>query len=188
MQPQKRQNDLCSFPRQTIQYHGNPSLYPNQYCWRSWSWMVLWRPARLECKRRKSRNTWSNRQICPWSTEWSKAKANRVLPSECSGKSKHPLWKKVNLKLNNQKTKVVASSPITSWQVYGKTMETVTEFICRVGWGALPGFSNTWTVNFQVFRTRDQIANICWIIKKAREFQKNILYWLCQSLWLCESQ
>ena len=26
MQSQKRQNDLCSFPRQTIQYHGNPSL------------------------------------------------------------------------------------------------------------------------------------------------------------------
>ena len=30
MQSQKQQNDLCSFPRQTIQYHGNPSLCPNQ--------------------------------------------------------------------------------------------------------------------------------------------------------------
>ena len=30
MQSQKRQNDLCSFPRQTIQYHGNPSLCPYQ--------------------------------------------------------------------------------------------------------------------------------------------------------------
>ena len=29
MQSQKRQNDLCSFPRQTIQYHSNPSLCPN---------------------------------------------------------------------------------------------------------------------------------------------------------------
>ena len=28
MQSQKQQNDLCSFPRQTIQYHGNPSLCP----------------------------------------------------------------------------------------------------------------------------------------------------------------
>ena len=28
MQSQKRQNDLCSFPRQAIQYHGNPSLCP----------------------------------------------------------------------------------------------------------------------------------------------------------------
>ena len=30
MQSQKRQNDLCSFPRQTLQYHGNPSLCPDQ--------------------------------------------------------------------------------------------------------------------------------------------------------------
>ena len=29
MQSQKRQNDLCSFPRQSIQYHGNPSLCPS---------------------------------------------------------------------------------------------------------------------------------------------------------------
>ena len=32
MQSQKRQNDLSSFPRQTIQYHGDPSLCSNQYC------------------------------------------------------------------------------------------------------------------------------------------------------------
>ena len=35
--------------------------------------------------------------------------------------------------------------------------------------------------------TRDQITNIRWIIKKAREFQKFPLYWPCQSLWLCGS-
>ena len=34
-QSQKWQNDLCSFPRQTSQYHSNPSLCPNQSCWRS---------------------------------------------------------------------------------------------------------------------------------------------------------
>ena len=34
----------------------------------------------LKCKSRKSRNTWSNRQIWPWNIEWSRAKANRVLP------------------------------------------------------------------------------------------------------------
>ena len=89
MQSLKRQNDLCSFPRQTIQYHSNPSLYANQYCWSSWSQMILWRPTKpsrtntqkrcpfhyrgLECKSRKSRNSWSNRQIWPWSTEWSRA-------------------------------------------------------------------------------------------------------------------
>ena len=69
--------------------------------------MVLWRPTRpfrtnipkrcpfpyrgLECKSRKSRNTWSNRQIWPWSTEWSRAKADRVLPRERTGHSKHTL-------------------------------------------------------------------------------------------------
>ena len=30
MQSQKQQNDLCLFPRQTVKYHGNPSLCPNQ--------------------------------------------------------------------------------------------------------------------------------------------------------------
>ena len=45
----------------------------------------------LECKSRKSRNAWSNRQIWPWSTEWSKAKANRVLPRERTDHRKHPL-------------------------------------------------------------------------------------------------
>ena len=36
---------------------------------------------------------------------------------------------KVDLKLNIQKTKITVSSPITSWQVHGETMETVTDFI-----------------------------------------------------------
>ena len=70
-------------------------------------WTVLWRPTRhfrtntqkrcsfyfrgLECKSRKSRNTWSNRKIWPWSIEWSRAKANRVLPRQRTGHSKHPL-------------------------------------------------------------------------------------------------
>ena len=69
--------------------------------------MVLWRPRRcsrtntqkicpfhfrgMECKSRKSRNTWSNKQTWPWSIEWSRAKANRVLPRELTGHSKHPL-------------------------------------------------------------------------------------------------
>ena len=107
MQSQKRQNDLCSFLKQTIQYQSYPSLCPNQYCWRSWSWTVLWRPSRpfrtntqrrcpfyyrgLECKSRKSRNTWSNRQFWPWNAERSRAKTNRVLPRKCTGHSKYPL-------------------------------------------------------------------------------------------------
>ena len=39
---------------------------------------------------------------------------------------------KVGLKLNIQKTKIMTSSPITSWQIDGETMETVTEFIFLV--------------------------------------------------------
>ena len=40
---------------------------------------------------------------------------------------------KVGLKLNIQKTKIMASGPINSWQILGETMETVTDFI----WGGL---------------------------------------------------
>ena len=36
---------------------------------------------------------------------------------------------KVGLKLNIQKTKIMASSPIMSWQIVGETMDTVTDFI-----------------------------------------------------------
>ena len=44
---------------------------------------------------------------------------------------------KVGLKLNIQKTKIMASGPITSWQIDGETMETVTGFI-------LGGLQNHW--------------------------------------------
>ena len=37
--------------------------------------------------------------------------------------------KKVGLKLNIQKTKIMASGPITSWEVDGETVETVSDFI-----------------------------------------------------------
>ena len=40
---------------------------------------------------------------------------------------------KAGLKLNIQKTKIMASSPITSWKIDGKTMETMTDFI---SWGS----------------------------------------------------
>ena len=45
----------------------------------------------LKCKSRKSRNTWTNRHIWPWNAEWSRAKANRIVPRKCIGHSKHPL-------------------------------------------------------------------------------------------------
>ena len=57
-----------------------------------------------------------------------------TLIAESEKELKSPLMKvkkeseKVGLKLNIQKTKVMPSSPITSWQIDGETMETVTDF------------------------------------------------------------
>ena len=106
MQSQKRQNDLCSSPRQTIQYHSYPSLCPTsnaeetkvEWFYEDLQDLVEIIPKKRcpfhyrgrEHKSRKSRNTWSNRQIRPWNAEWSRAKPNRVLPWECTGHSKHP--------------------------------------------------------------------------------------------------
>ena len=45
----------------------------------------------LQCRSRRSRDTWSKRQIWPWSSKWSREKANRILPRECTSHSKYPL-------------------------------------------------------------------------------------------------
>ena len=45
----------------------------------------------LECKSRKIRENWNKRQVWPWSTKWSKAKANRVLPRDHTSHSKYSL-------------------------------------------------------------------------------------------------
>ena len=91
MQSQKWQNALCLFPRRTIQYHSNPSLCPTsnaeeieveqfyedpQALLELTTKKMSFHNRELECKSRKSRNTWSNRQIWPWSIEWSRTKAN----------------------------------------------------------------------------------------------------------------
>ena len=80
-----------------------------------------------------------------WETlGWKKHKLESRLPGEISitalmAESKEELKsllmkvkeesEKVGLKLNIQKTKIMASGPITSWQIDGETMETVTDFI-----------------------------------------------------------
>ena len=76
-------------------------------CQRSLSRIALWRPTRpfrtntqkcpfhyrgLECKSRKSRNTWSNRRIWPWSMKWTGQRL--FLPRERTGHSKHSSNKK----------------------------------------------------------------------------------------------
>ena len=56
-----------------------------------------------------------------------------ILMAESEEELKRLLMKeeseKVGLKLNIQKTKILASGPITSWQIDGETVETVTDFI-----------------------------------------------------------
>ena len=104
----KPTDDLYSFPRKTIQYHSNPNLCPTSNAEKAeleWFYedlqdiLQLIPPKRcpfhyrgLECKSRKLRDTWSNKQIWPWNRKLSTAKANRVLPRERTG-SQHPLSK-----------------------------------------------------------------------------------------------
>ena len=60
---------------------------------------------------------------------------NTTLMAESEEELKSPLMKvkveseKVGLKLNIQKTKIMASGPITSWEIDGETVETVSDFI-----------------------------------------------------------
>ena len=79
-------------------------------------WNGSWRPTRpsrtntkkrcplhhrgLKCKCRKSRDTKNNRQVWPWSSKWSREKANRVLSRKCSGHGKHFLQKTQGMTLH----------------------------------------------------------------------------------------
>ena len=93
--------------RQTIQYHSNPSLCPDQQCWRGWNWTILWDLQDLLGLTAKKR--------CPFHYRgWNKKEGSQeipgitgkiclggqneagqrltVLPREHTGHSKHPLW------------------------------------------------------------------------------------------------
>ena len=107
MQSQKQHNDLCSFPSKpfsimVIQVYAPTTnakeaeverlyediqdfleLTPNKRC--------PFHHRGLECKSRKSRDIWNNRQVWSSSTKRSRAKANRIFPRERTGHSKHPL-------------------------------------------------------------------------------------------------
>ena len=67
----------------------------------------------LEGKSRKSRDTWSNRQVWPWSTKWSRTKANRVVLKEHTGHSKHPLPTTQEMTLHMDITRW--STPKSDW-------------------------------------------------------------------------
>ena len=56
---------------------------------------------------------------------------------------------KVGLKLNIQKTKIMASGPITSWQIVGATVETMRDFILGGSKITANGDSNTWATWYE---------------------------------------
>ena len=62
---------------------------------------------------------------------------------------------KVGLKLNVQKTKIMASGPITSWQIDGETVETVSDFIF---WGA--------PKSLQMVTSAMKLKDICFLEEK----------------------
>ena len=76
-----------------------------------------------------------------WKYQYLRSADDTTLMAESEEELKSPLMKvkeeseKVSLKLNIQETKIMASGPITLWQIDGETMERVTDFI-------LGGFQN----------------------------------------------
>ena len=120
VQSQKWQNYLSLFLRQMIQHHSNPSLCPNHWCQRSWSWLVQWRsitPFRTNAKKKKKKKAfliigdrkvkvvkswdiWNNRQVWPESTKWSRAKVTRIFSREHTGYSKHTFLKTQEMTLH----------------------------------------------------------------------------------------
>ena len=87
------------------------------------SWETLgWKKHKLEPRLPGEISITSDTQMTP--PLWQKVKRNKKAIDE----SERGKWK-VGLKLNIQKTKIMASGPITSWQIDRETVETVSDFI-----------------------------------------------------------
>ena len=82
--------------------------------------MLTWMKHKLETRLRREISITSDMQMTPPLLQ----KMNKSLLMKVEEESE-----KVGLKLNIQKTKIMASGPITSWQIDGETVETVTDFI-----------------------------------------------------------
>ena len=85
--------------------------------------MLDWMKHKLESRLQGEISVTSDTQMTPplWQSEEEEPKSLLIKVNEES--------EKVGLKLNIQKTKIMASGPITSWQIDGKTVETVSDFI-----------------------------------------------------------
>ena len=79
---------------------------------------------------------------------------------------------KAGLKLNIQKTKIIASSPITSWQIDGETMETVTDFIFG-GSNITADGDCSHEIKRRLLFGRKVMTNLDSILKKERHYFAN---------------
>ena len=86
----------------------------------STSWETLdWKKPKLESRLPGEISITSDTKIFPYGRKWRRTKMMKVKEES----------EKVGLKLNIQKNKIVASSPITFWKTDGETVETVADFI-----------------------------------------------------------
>ena len=88
--------------------------------------MPGWMKHKLESRFLREISITSDMQMTP--SLWQKVKRNLMKAKSLLMKVKEES-EKAGLKLNIQKRKIMASSPITSWKIDGETMETVTDFI-----------------------------------------------------------
>ena len=79
---------------------------------------------------------------------------------------------KVGLKLNIQKTKIMASGPITSWQIHGETVETVADFILGVSKITADGDCSH-EIKRCLLLGRKAMTNLDHILKKQRHYFTN---------------
>ena len=84
---------------------------------------------------------------------------------------------KTGLKLNIQKMKIMASGPITSWQIDGETMETVADYL--LGSKITADGDHSHAIKRHLLFRRKSVTNLLKHIKTS---------WLRQSLWVCGSQ
>ena len=96
----------------------------------------------LECKSRKLRDTWSNRQVWPWNTKWSRVKANRVLPRERTGHRKHslPTTQEMTLHMDITRRSIPKSDWLYFLQLKMKKLYTVSKnktrsWLWLISWG-----------------------------------------------------
>ena len=79
---------------------------------------------------------------------------------------------KAGLKLKVQKTKIMSSSPITSWQIVGETMETVRDFFLRVGASKITaGGDCSHEIKKHLLLGRNAVTNL-YSILESRDFIK----------------